>query len=147
MNDQRRQAILRWMYNESKGGKWWQPGVLTPAGNPAGNPPGNLNAAEDLSIFIDLKKKELLVSAINDRREPCFVLNECKEDEWKAEIRDAVKPWWMKSRFLKTVGKVLLWGMATFLGSYLAASAKIAVDKSALHNIGNVDAKVSAPKK
>jgi len=146
MNDQRRQDILSWMLKESHDGKWWKPGSLTMNGNPDGKPPGNLTAAEDLSIFSDLKKKELLVSALNDRREPCFILNECKEAEWKAEVADAVKPFWRKSRLLKTVGKALLWILLAYAGGYLAARGRIAADSSSSTEHSSLPATPSGPK-
>ncbi len=128
----RRKEILSWMLANSRNGTWWRPGALTKEGNPDGKPPANLNAAEDLCVFEDLKKKELLVSAINDKMQPCFVLNECKEEEWKDEIEDAERPWWKKSKIFKKTGKVIIWIIATFLVGYLAALAEKFVNSSSI---------------
>jgi hypothetical protein len=89
--------------------------------NPQGNPPGNLAINEAESIFQDLRKKELLLPSINMQGDACYLLNECKEDEWHTAIKDSVKPWFMKSPFLKTTGKVILWAIGSLLGGYLGS--------------------------
>ena len=129
MNPKKRQDSLRFMFNESGNPKWWKPEALMKSVNPQGNPPGDLSLAEAQSIFHDLKKKELLLPFINQAGEACSLLNECKEDEWHVEIADAVKPWWRKSRVLKTAFKVTLWGLGALLGGYLGALGKNAAEK------------------
>jgi hypothetical protein len=117
------------MFENSGSPIWWTPGGLTREGNPAGNPPGEIKATEAESIFQDLKRKELLLPAINNRGQACYILNECKEAEWKMEILDAGRPSWLKKRTAITVGKVMIWLLTAFLAGYLGAAGKNVADR------------------
>jgi hypothetical protein len=81
------------------------------------------------SIFHDLKKKDLLVPFINEHKQACFLLNECKQDEWVAEIEEANQQWIRKKSTWKPVGKLLLWIIAAFLAGYLGAKGEKLANK------------------
>ena len=121
MDAQKYQDALNFMYMESGKPKWWVCRALTKTHNTAGNPPNDLSLAEAESIFHELKKKELLIPFINEHGAACYLLNECKEDEWRSEIANAVKPWFLKSKFLKCSAKIVLWISLAYASGYLGA--------------------------
>jgi hypothetical protein len=118
--------------------------------NPQGNPPNDLCAAEAESVFHELKKKELLLPFINDHGEACYLLNECKEDEWKTEIKDAIKPWYKKSRFISKFWNNTKFIFIAFIAGLAGSYAKVIVDQitgSSIHQTNHQeDQKIQPPK-
>jgi hypothetical protein len=87
MNEERKKAVLRWLYNNC-GHKWFVPAVVDPVSNKAGNPPCNLSPPEILSVFETLRKEEYILPVVNPYGRSAFVLNEMKEQEWLAKIEN-----------------------------------------------------------
>jgi hypothetical protein len=146
MDNKRRRDILDWMLSQTYDSKWWLPGSLTLEGNPAGNPPGNLNGAEAQSIFHDLLSKNLLIPTFNQHGQKCYILNECKEKEWRTEIREVNRPWLFKSQTLKSILKGAVWIITAYLGGYLGALGKQLTDKPS-SRVGIVTPAKSAERK
>ncbi len=91
MNEIRQKVALQWLYNNC-GRKWFTPLVLDSAANAAGNPPKEIHPTEVLSIFEELRKSEYILPVVNQYGIACFILNECKENEWLEKIDKLAPP-------------------------------------------------------
>jgi hypothetical protein len=135
MTKEKIKSALEFMRREMNNSIWWEPSGLTRVGNPRGNPP-DLTASEAVSVFHLLIQKDLLVPAINERKEKCFLLHHAKEEEWNRLIADIDKNWiqrnWLTG--LKWIGVFLLWMSSIVISTY--------VSKNVEHHLNELNAQV-----
>lgn len=85
--------------------------------------------AEIISIFEELRKEGYILPVVNQYGHGCFILNECKENEWLEKIADLnptperIAGKYVKNRiteFFSALGAGMIGGAVTILLSKLA---------------------------